>query len=112
MLNIKQPVKWQNQDSIPGPSETKGTDLSPNLYPPSPRSHIAGEKTKEWAVFSAPTQALPPSSGSPALLPELSDGGGEVAGVESAPQALVLAQSVLHAMGRVPGVVAVRPGQL
>lgn len=47
-----------------------------------------------------------------ALLPELGDRGGEVAGVESDPQALVLAHRVLHAVGRVPGVVAVRPGQL
>lgn len=36
---VSQPVKWQNQDSIPGLPETRGRDLSPNLYPASPRSH-------------------------------------------------------------------------
>lgn len=67
---------------------------------------------REWAVLSAPTQALPPSLVKLALLPELGDRGGEVAGVESEPQALVLAHRVLHAVGCVPGMVAVRPGQL
>lgn len=65
------------------------------------------------AVLFAPTPRPPllPSV-RPALLPELGDRGGEVAGVEAVPQALVLAQSVLQALGRVPAVVAVRPGQL
>lgn len=45
-------------------------------------------------------------------LPELCDGGGEVGGVGHQPQALVLADGVLHTVFRVPGLLALGPGEL
>lgn len=45
------------------------------------------------------------------LLPELSDGRGEVSGICSCPECLVLAEGVLHAVVRVPFVVAACPGE-
>lgn len=46
------------------------------------------------------------------LLPELSDRGGEVSGVGSSQQCLVLAQGVFHAVLSVPWLVTLGPGQL
>lgn len=45
------------------------------------------------------------------LLPELSDRRGEVSGICSCPECLVLAEGVLHAVVRVPFVVAACPGE-
>lgn len=44
------------------------------------------------------------------LLPELSDGGGEVGGVGSHPEGFVLAVGVLDAVLSVPGLIALGPG--
>lgn len=92
-------------------------DLSPDLTPPS--THPA---PREWLPYPwgedegvgcpLPPPLPPPSSARPALLPELGDGGGEVGGAEGDPQALVPAQGVFQALGRVPAVVAVCPGEL
>lgn len=46
------------------------------------------------------------------LLPELSDGGGEVGGVGSHPEGFVLAVGILNAALSVPGLLAFGPGQL
>lgn len=46
------------------------------------------------------------------LLPELSDGGGEVGGVGSHPKGFVLAVGILDAAVSVPGLLAFGPGQL
>lgn len=45
-------------------------------------------------------------------LPEFRDGGGEVGAVDCQPQGLVFADSVLHAVHRVPGLLALGPGEL
>lgn len=46
------------------------------------------------------------------LLPELGDGRGEVSSICSRPECLILAEGILHAVLRVPFVVAACPGEL
>lgn len=63
-------------------------------------------------LLCTPPTSSPLPSTRLALLPELGDRRGEVAGTQRDPQALVLAHSVFHTLGCVPAVVAVCPGQL
>lgn len=67
--------------------------------------------TEEDIIPSRPAHATPPSQ-EVALLPELDHRRSEVGGAKGDPVTLVPTQGVLHALWRVPAMVAVGPGKI